>query len=414
MIPVLARLRVIDPGREPSTLSVAVFTAAIFALLPISTDLYLPALPAIRGEFGISSAQSQLTLSAFIVGFGLAQLIHGPLSDRFGRRPVLIAGIVLYAAASVECMLAPSIEALIAARFIQGIGACAGQVMARAIVRDLYDPVRGARVLAQMMFFFCLAPLLGPLIGGNLTVWFGWRATFAFLLAFSLVVLSCACLMLAETNRQPDPAATNVRRLWGNAWTILRNRTFLGYSACVTFSYCGVFSFLSASSFVLIDVLGVVPERFGLWFMIAVSGNMIGAMACSRLTQRFPLAKLLAASASVTCLGGLFLFALAGAGLAHPWAVILPMSIFLMGHGITTPVCLAAAIGPFPTMAGTASAVLGLMQVAVAAVVGQIVLRLHDGTMLPLAIAVAIFGCLVLLTEFLLVRGWVETSDRGK
>lgn len=407
----LARLRVIDAARKPSAFSVAFFTAAIFALLPISTDLYLPALPALRGDFGISSARSQLTLSAFIVGFGLAQLAYGPLSDRFGRRPALLAGIVLYAAASVGCMAAPTIEMLIAARFLQGVGACSGQVMARAIVRDLYDPAQGARVLAYMTLLFGIVPLVGPLIGGYLTVWFGWRSTFAFLLAFGLVLLGSVWLLLAETNRHLDPAAASLRRLAENAGTILRNRTFLGFSACVTFSYCGVFSFLSASSFVLIDVLGVAPDRFGLWFMMAVTGNMVGALACSRLTQRFSLARLLAAAATVSCLGGLMMLGLAIGGIAQPWAIIAPMAVYLMGHGITVPVCYAAAVGPFPTMAGTASALLGLMQLGVAAVVGQIVLRLHDGTPLPLAAAVAVLGCTVLVTELILVRGKSERAD---
>lgn len=406
MLQALSRLRVVGGSRATSPFTVAVFAAAIFALLPISTDLYLPALPALRHDFGISNAQSQLTLSAFIVGFGLAQLLYGPLSDRFGRRPALLAGIVLYAAASIGCIVAPSIQSLVASRFLQGIGACSGQVMARAIVRDLYPPEQGARVFAHMTFLFGLVPLFAPLIGGNLTVWFGWRAAFAFLLGFSLVVLALVWVMLAETNRNPDPAATNFRRLAANARTILRNPTFIGYSLCVTFSYCGLFAFLSASSFVMIDVLGVRPERFGLWFMIAVAGNMVGAVACSRLTHRLSLARLLAAAAALSFAGGLCMLVLAYAGLASPWAIILPMTLYLMGHGITTPVCFAAAVGPFPGMAGTASAVLGLMQLAVAAFVGQIVLQLHDGTTLPMAVAVAVFGCAVLVSEVLLVRKW--------
>ena len=399
-----ARLRIIGASHDASPFAVAVFTAAIFALLPISTDLYLPALPALRQDFGISSAQSQLTLSAFIVGFGLAQLLYGPISDRFGRRPALLAGIVLYAVASVACILAPSIHALVAARFLQGVGACSGQVMARAIVRDLYPPEQGARVFAYMTFLFGLVPLFGPLIGGILTVWFGWRATFAFLLGFSLVVLAAVWFVLAETNRNPDPAATNVRRLAANARAILGNPTFIGYSLCVTFSYCGLFSFLSASSFVIIDVLGVPTEHFGLWFMIAVVGNMVGAVACSRLAHRLSLPRMLATAAALSFAGGSCMLALSLAGMANPWAIILPMALYMMGHGITTPVCFAAAVGPFPGMAGTASAVLGLMQLAVAAFVGQVVLRLHDGTTLPLAAAVALFGCAVLISEVLLVR----------
>jgi DHA1 family bicyclomycin/chloramphenicol resistance-like MFS transporter len=397
-------VRLIDPGREVSALSVAVFTAAVFALLPISTDLYLPSLPGLRADLGISGAEAQLTLSVFVIGFGIAQLFWGPISDRFGRRPALLCGISLYALASIGCMLAPSIELLAAARFAQGLGACSGQVMARAIVRDLYEPAQGARIMAYMMLLFMLAPLFGPLIGGHLTVWFGWRANFTFLLAFSLAVLAATLVVLGETNRNRDPGATSVPQFFRNAGVIWRNRTFVGYTLCVTFSYCGVFTFLSASSFVFQDAFGVAPEEFGWWFMLAVSGNVLGAGMCSRLTQRFALAELQLAAGLLSALGGAAILALSLAGIAHPLAVMGPMFVFLMGHGITLPVALAAAIGPFPKVAGTASGLLGLTQLLTASIVGQVVLRTYDGTSRSLAIGVAVFGVSVLAGRLLLIR----------
>lgn len=398
------RMRLIDHSANVSPVNVVVFTAAIFALLPISTDLYLPSLPGLRRDLGITDAQSQLTLSAFVIGFGFAQLLYGPLSDRFGRRVVLLGGIALYATASVACMLSPSVEALIAARALQGVGACSGQVMARAIIRDLYDPMQGARLLAYMTFLFALVPMFAPLIGGYLTVWFGWRANFAFLLGYGLLVFTATWIMLAETNRHLDPTATNPRRFFENSRTIWSNRTFAGYAFCITFSYCGLFAYLSASSFVLLDVLGVAPERYGLWFMLGVSGNVAGALLCSRLTRRFPLTVLLATGATIISLGGLSMIALSLADIAHPLAIMGPMAVYLFGNGIITPVCFAAAVGPFPKLAGTASALLGFTQLVVAAVAGQIVLRLYNGTTFPLAGAVAFFGCAVLVTEIVLVR----------
>lgn len=397
-------MRLIDPARERSALSIAAFTAAVFALLPVSTDLYLPSLPGLRQDLGVSGAEAQLTLSMFIVAFGIAQLFWGPISDRFGRRPALIAGISLYMLATVGCMFAPSIEYLVAARFAQGIGACSGQVMARAIVRDLYEPQEGARIMAYMMLLFLIGPLFGPLIGGYLTAWFGWRANFAFLLLFSACVMTATWTLLGETNRRRDPAATGVARFFANARTIWSNRTFIGYTLCVTFSYCGVFTFLSAFPFVLKDVFNVPVEQFGWWFMAAVSGNVIGATLCSRITRRFALADIQLLAGGIAATGGIAIVFFSGNGNPQPLALIGPMFVYLIGHGITTPVCLAAAVGPFPTMAGTASGLLGLTQLLVASVVGQVVLRNYDGTTRSLAFGVGVFGIAVLLSRILLIR----------
>jgi DHA1 family bicyclomycin/chloramphenicol resistance-like MFS transporter len=397
-------MRLIDPQRERSALSVAAFTAAVFSLLPLSTDLYLPSLPGLRQDLGISGAEAQLTLSMFIVAFGIAQLFWGPVSDRFGRRPALIAGISLYMLATVACMFSPSIEYLVAARFAQGFGACSGQVMARAIIRDLYEPREGARILAYMMLLFLIGPLFGPLIGGHLTVWFGWRANFAFLLVFGVCVMAATWTLLGETNRDRDPVATSAARFLANARIIWSNRTFIGYTLCVTFSYCGVFTFLSAFPFVLKDVFNVPVEQFGWWFMAAVSGNVVGATLCSRLTHRLALADIQLLAGIISTAGGVAIVLFSGDGSPSPLGLIVPMIVYLIGHGITTPVCLAAAVGPFPTMAGTASGLLGVTQLLVASVVGQVVLRNYDGTTRSLAFGVGIFGVAVLLARLLLIR----------
>jgi DHA1 family bicyclomycin/chloramphenicol resistance-like MFS transporter len=302
-------------------------------------------------------------------------------------------------------MLAPSIETLVAARFLQGVGACSATVMGRAIVRDLFDPARGARALAQVFFLLGLAPMFGPLLGGYLTVWLGWRAPFGVLLTAGVVLWLASWRLLHETNRHPDPTATDFRTLAANAGRIVTHRAFVGYAACFTFTYCGLFAFLSASAFVLIEVLGVPPERYGLWFMLAVAGNMSGAYVCSRLTHRLSLARLLAIGATVTTGGGLAMLALALGGVSHPLAIVLPISAYLFGHSFTSPVCMAAAVGPFPQMAGLASALLGFIQLATGAVAGQVLMRLHDGTTRPLAAGVALFACGVLLAYLLLVRG---------
>jgi DHA1 family bicyclomycin/chloramphenicol resistance-like MFS transporter len=398
-------VRLIGHASRPPGKALIVFIAGLFSLLAVASDLYLPALPALRRDLGASDAQAQLTLSALVVGFGVAQLAYGPFSDRFGRRPVLLAGLAVFILASIAAMLAPTIETLVGARFLQGVGACSGQVIGRAIVRDVYEPVRGARTLAQIFLVLGLAPLFGPLLGGYLAVWFGWRATFAFLVLCGIAVWAASWRLLAETNRNLDPSATDLATLAANARRIVTNATFVGYAACYTFTYCGLFAFLSAAPFVLIEVLGVPPERFGLWFMIGVAGNLSGAYFCSRLTQRFALPRLLAIGACASASGGLTMLGLALAGVAHPLAIIGPMALYLFGHAFTSPVCMAVAVGPFPKNAGLASALLGFIQLGIGAVSGQVLMRLHDGTTRPLAIAVALFACSLLAAYLALVRG---------
>jgi DHA1 family bicyclomycin/chloramphenicol resistance-like MFS transporter len=398
-------VRTLAHPAHPPGKALIVFAAAIFSVLALATDLYLPALPALRRDLGVTDALAQLTLSAFVVGFGLAQLVYGPLSDRFGRRPVLLSGLALFMVGSIASMLAPTIELLIAARILQGVGACSGPVIGRAIVRDLYEPVRGARALAQIMMLLVIGPLFAPLVGGYLTAWLGWRANFALLFMFGLALWVTAWRLLAESSRHFDATATQFGQILRNARTVFANPTFVAYAACFTLSYTTIFFYLSASAFVLIDTLGVRPEHYGLWFMIPVAGNFTGSFVCSRLTRRIALPDLLGFGVGCGVLGGLLFLALAAAGVAHPLAIVGPMTIYLFGHGFINPVCLAAAVGPFPRIAGTASALLGCTQLVIAAVVVQIFMRrFFDGAPLQLAAAVASFACALAAAYWLLIR----------
>lgn len=392
------------PAHAPGRALIA-YSAGIFALLAFPSDLYLPSLPAIRGALEATDAQVQLTLAAFAVGFGAAQLAYGPLSDRFGRRPVLLSGLALFMLGSIAAMLAPSIELLVAARLLQGIGACSGPVTGRAIVRDVYDPVRGARALAQIMTLVLLVPMVSPLVGGYLTVWFGWRAPFGLMLAYGLALWIASWLVLAESNRHCEPTATDVAQFARNARVIYSNRTFSAYAVCFTLTYAGLFFYLSTAPFVLIEVLQVRPQDFGLWFVIPVAGNFCGSFVCARLTRRVALPALLGAGAAFVALGGLLMLALAAGGLAHPLAIVGPMAVYLFGLGFINPVSLAAAIAPFARIAGTASALLGCTQLLFAAVVSQLFMRLFfDGAPLQLAAAVALAAVLVAASYALLIR----------
>lgn len=357
---------------------------ALVAFQAISTDLYLPALPAIGADLGAGIEQVQLTLSLFLVGFGVAQLVWGPLSDRIGRRPPLLAGTLLYVAASLACMLAPSIEALVLGRLVQAVAACSGVVLGRAVVRDLYAPAEAARVLAYLGTAMALAPILGPILGGWLTLAFGWRSTFAALALFGALAFLGTWHAVPETNRRKDPHATSPARLAANYGALLRDRLYLARVALAALGYAGIFSFISASPHLLIDAVGLRPDQYGLCFAAGVAGWMVGTFAAGRLNRRLGLEGLLALGTRVSAIAALAGLAWALA-VAPSWpAVVAPMFLFMLGAGFTLPTAMALAIGPHPGKAGLASALLGFLQLAFASLVGLAVSALYDRTAVPM------------------------------
>ncbi|MCC6467747.1 MAG: multidrug effflux MFS transporter [Alphaproteobacteria bacterium] len=392
--------------RRPETLRIAVLLTAVVAFGPISTDLYLPSLPGIGRHFGTDAAAVQLTLSVFLLGFAGGQIIYGPLSDRFGRRPVLISGIVVYLAASMACVIAESIEALIGARFFQALGACSGVVLARAIVRDIYPPERAGSVLAYMGSAMAVAPMIGPVIGGQLEINFGWRANFMCLLAFAAAILLSVIGILDETNKRLDPSALAPRRMLGNFREMLASSRYVGCLTAASFCYSGLFAFISASSFVLIDVVGLMPDAFGLCFSIMVAGYMLGAISAGRLIQRLGLDRTMLVGSCLTAFGGplMAIMAIIGMEDVKAAAIVVPMMFYAAGVGLVMPATTAAAIGPYPEKAGAASSLLGLIQMCIAASVGATVAHILDGTARPMAFAIAACGILTLGAVLMLRR----------
>ena len=389
---------------RPESLPVTLLLAACIAFLPLSTDLYLPSLPELTRVFEADVADVQLTLSVFLAGFAVAQLVYGPMSDRFGRRPVLLGGLVLYFLASLACALAPSIEALIAARLLQAIGACSAPVLGRAIVRDVHGRDRAAKILAYMGTAMALAPAVGPILGGYLLVWFGWRANFLLLSLFGGLVLAGVALTLRETNEFRDGQALRLARMAGNYRILIGSRVYAGYVLANAFIYSGLFAFISGSSFALIDYLGVAPERFGLLFGIVVAGYMAGTVIAGRLTLHLGLDRMILAGAVVATLAGLVMAGLAWGGARAAAAIIGPQFVFMIGVGMVMPNSMAGAIGPFPRMAGLASALLGFLQMGLAALVGIAVGVFHDGTPLSMTVAIAAAGAATLAAFRLLIR----------
>lgn len=366
--------------------------AGLIALGPLSTDLYLPALPAIAAAFATDAAGVQWTLSGFLLVFAPSQLVYGPVADRFGRRPAMLWGLGLFLAGTVACAAAPTLATLIAARIVQAVGACAGPVVARSVVRDTVPPERAPAVFATMAGLMSLAPAIGPILGGVVTALSGWRATFVLLAVAAVALLALVSRRLAETAPSLDPDALAPRRLARVYAGLLADRWFLGHAAVATASYTGLFCFISGSSYVIQNGLGFGPEVYGVVFAAAVAGYVGGSLIVRRISGRVPPRRMMQAG-SLWCLcfgwSGPAVLAIAGPSLA---TVSLPLILYMLGFAVAQPNAQAGAISPFPSLAGRASALLGFVQWSVAALAGLALGLVLDEQGWAMAVGIAISG----------------------
>lgn len=378
-----------SPGRfAPESRAMTLLLTALIAFGALSNNIYLPSLPAMSQVLGVPVTAVMMTISAFFVGFGVGQMIYGSLSDRYGRRPVLIGGLVTYTLASLICALAPDIDTLIAARLAQGLAAAAAQVLARAIVRDLYTPVRAARIMSIMSAVFAVVPGFAPVLGGVLEAAFGWRATFVTLTLIGALVSIAAWRGLGESLREKDPRALDAGTLARNYGAILRNPIFLGYTFSFAGIFAGMFSFHGGSSFVFINIFGFGPEAYGLFFMTVVMGYFIGSVISARITMRTGYAQMVAMGAMVAILGGGTMLALTLIGHHGWWVIVGPQFIFMIGTGMIMPNAIAGALAPFPDKAGAASALFGFIQQMTGATVALLIGLAADGTELPMVMGI--------------------------
>ncbi|MDO9217273.1 MAG: multidrug effflux MFS transporter [Lacisediminimonas sp.] len=385
---------------NPDTRPLAQFAHAPLLLLviaylmmqPLSTDLYLASLPSLATTFNVPTSTVQLTLSVFVIGFGFAQLIVGPLSDRYGRRPVLLWGLAIYALGSALCTFAPSIQLLIAARVLQAIGCCCAIMNSRAIVRDAYDPEHSVKVITRASTWLALAPLLGPILGSYLQVTFGWRAAFVVHTLLSTTLLVLTFLRLPETNLHKNPDATNLAGLSANFRLVLGAREFWAYALPGALSYGALFAFISGASTVLIRVLQVPTEYFGYCFAFGVSGYLCGTLVCRRLLARIGTPATFRVGSTMSLAAGALFLAAVLAGLAHWSIVVIAMFLTMGAHGINYPVSQAGAVNPFPRQAGTAAGLAGALSMLVAFIVGTIVGASYNGTLTPLAVLAGALG----------------------
>jgi DHA1 family bicyclomycin/chloramphenicol resistance-like MFS transporter len=382
----------------------AVALALLLGLQPITTDVYLPALPTLTRALGAPMSAAQLTMSALMFAFGLAQLFWGPVADRVGRRPVLLWGLSLYTLASIGSAVAGSIEALIVWRVLQGACLAAAVVVARAIVRDLYEPHEGARVMALALSGLGVIAIAGPLLGGMAAAVAGWRTTLSLMALAGAATLVFVAWRLPETLLHRNPRATALAPLAAAWWQIARHHHFVAWTLLTSCTYGGLFTILAGSSFVYMDMLGLSAAAYGAAMASGSVAYLLGTLLCRRWIVRHGLVGAVTRGAGVTLAGGLLIAGLALAGVNAVWAVLLPQWLFCFGHGIHQPCGQAGAVGPFPRTAGAASALAGFVLALVAFVVGRWLGAVLADEVLPYALGVAFWALATSLVGWTLVR----------
>jgi MFS transporter, DHA1 family, multidrug resistance protein len=393
---------------RPGTFALTLLLAALTTIGPLSIDMYLPSLPEIGRALAAPIAQVQLTISSYLIGFAAGQIVYGPLSDRYGRRPVLFAALAVYVVGTGICAGAQSIGPLIAGRFLQGVGGAGSNVLARAIVRDLYSGVRAARELSLMGSIMAFAPIVAPMIGGVLQTQFGWRANFILMVVAAVIVFAVASQLLPETLRQRSTEAFSLKWLGKGYLSLLRHRSFVAYLGILTIGYAGLFAWISAAAVVLEGIYGMSAVTFGFTFALGAAGFMAGAAGAARLVQRFGIDRMMGLGGSLLAVGGTGFALIVALQIPNGLWLIVMMAIYLAGLGLAMPQAMAGALTPFPERAGMAASLLGVVQQSAAAAAAATIGAYLGPSAWPVAGAVLAAGWLTFLV-------WAFTrSIRGR
>jgi DHA1 family bicyclomycin/chloramphenicol resistance-like MFS transporter len=372
----------------------------------MSIDLYLPALPALERALSADAASVQWTLASFFVGFAAGQMFYGPITDRFGRKPPLYFGLVVYVAASIGCAFAPSVQVLVWLRLAQAIGACAAAVIARAMVRDLFEPKDAVRVFSTLMLVMGVAPILAPLIGGYILVWFGWQAIFLALALFGFACLLAAAFGLRETHGGNPDHSLHLGRVLAEYRRIFAvpafHRNVLGSSI----SMGGLFAYITASPFVFIDFLGVPPQVYGWIFGMNALGLILASQLNRVLLARTSSRRLVLFTVLAQSVAGLALLATALTGVGGLPGLLVPLFVSIASLGIILPNASAAALAPFAHSAGSASALMGTLQFGLAGIISTVVGAIHARSAVPMA---AVMAACALVALAVMPRGPLKT-----
>jgi MFS transporter, DHA1 family, multidrug resistance protein len=386
------------PRRPPLYIIIAAVASG-----PMAIHIIVPSLPGLQRVFETDYATVQLTLTLYFFAFAGVQLIYGPLSDRFGRRPILLAGLTLYVMGGVISLSASEIEVLIAGRIVQGIGGGAGFVLGRAIVRDLYERERAASMLAYVTMAMVVVPMVSPGIGGYLDVWFGWWASFVLVVTYGVVVTGVAFFVLHETNMTRQPLRS-LSDLGQSYWQLLRLRTFRGYAFQVGFGTGAFFTFVGGASYVMVVVMGRPASEYGLYFMIVAGMYMVGNFFAGRLSVRLGINRMIVIGTSISLSAAAVLFVLSLSVGLTPLSLFALTGVMTLGSGLSQANGSAGAVSVDPTRAGAASGITGFLQMMVGALGTQAVGMLLDDTAVPLTSAMVLLLSLSLLSHVVDVR----------
>ncbi len=357
--------------RPHSSLSIVFILGLLAMLMPLSIDMYLPALPVIAGQFGVPAGSAQMTLSTYILGFALGQLIYGPMADSIGRKPVILGGTLIFAAAAVACALSQTIDQLITMRFFHGLAAAAASVVINALMRDMYPREEFSRMMSFVMLVTTIAPLLAPMVGGAVLIWFSWHAIFWILAIAALLASVMIAVFIRETlppeRRQPFHLRTTV----GNFASLFRHKRVLSYMLASGFSFAGMFSFLSAGPFVYIEVNHVSPQDFGYYFALNIVFLFLMTIINGRFVRRVGALNMFRGGLWIQFAMAVWMVvtALLGAGF---WSLVVGVAAFIGCVSLVSSNAMAVILDEFPHMAGTASSLAGTFRFGIGAIVGAL------------------------------------------
>ncbi len=376
--------------------------ATLVALGPLSVDMYLPAMPAMQAAFDTSVAKMHLTLSAYLAGFAVFHLICGPLADRFGRKPILLLGTVIFVAACLGCAQSSHINELLLYRFLQGVGACVGPTLARAIVADIFGPTRAAKALSIIAMLMALAPAIAPLLGGVMLAYLPWSSIFIFLGVYGVVSMALVQRYVPES--LPQKQSLHPLSVASNYLLLIKDPFYLLVTLASALVYGGLLMYLASSAFVYITLLSVPVEYFGFIFIAGVLGYVVGSGASARLASHFVPEQL---SFLGTALGLLSTLIMWLGSTFYPLSVavyMLPMALYSVALGLVLPNSMAVALRPFSQIAGTASALLGFIQMSIAAALSALVGLLLSASPQPMVLTMVVISAIALTLNFIMYK----------
>ncbi len=388
---------------QPSRIVVLAVLVSATAAGPLSMNIFVPSMPGLQAGLHADAGAVQLTLSLYLIAFATAQLFYGPISDRWGRRPVLLGGLGIFIAGTALCFAAQDIGTLIVGRCIQATGACAGMVLGRAIVRDLYDREQAASMIAYIIMAMVVAPMLAPSIGGYLDIWFGWRSGFAFVLVVGVGVAVAVFMTLRET-RPPDAIGARLADIFFGFGYLLRIPAFLGYALTTAFTSGVFFAFLGGAPHVMVRILDRPPSEYGLYFIVNAGMYMVANYISGRYAPRIGLDRLIVVGLTISTVSAAVLCFVVGSGWLSPVILFGGMTAISFGQGLTIANTLAGAVSVDPTRAGSASGLAGFFQMGVGAAASYLVgLLIHDSAV-PMTVLMLLGSLAASLSFFVMSR----------